>query len=73
MSTSSLEERMARIEGSFEQIGHRLRSLRSELNAGFERVNNRIDRLESRMDRWQMGLLGAMAASILATVLSRLL
>jgi hypothetical protein len=73
MSTSSLEERMARIEGSVELIGHRLGTLEQDVRAGFERVNNRIDRLEGRMDRWQMGLLGAIAASILATVLSRLL
>ena len=67
---------MARIEGSFDQIERRLgtleqdvRGLRSEMNARFDRVDSRIDRLVY----WQLGLMGAIAASIIATVLSRLL
>lgn len=112
---SSLEERMARLEGSYEQIDRRLgtleqdvRGLRSDLNNWIDRVdrrfgqiesqidqvnsridtkidqvnsridevNNRIDRVESRIDRlfyWQLGLMGAIAASILTTILTRLL
>lgn len=85
---SSIEERIARLEGSFEQIDRRLgtleqdlRSFRAEVNARFDqlesRLNARIDRvearLETRVDRLFYGLLGAIAASILATVLTRLL
>ncbi len=84
MSTpSSIEERIAHLEGSYEQIERRLgtleqdvRSLRAEMNARFDRLDSRIDRLDSRMDRliyWQLGLMAAIAASILATVLTRLL
>ena len=59
---SSIEERIARLEGSFEQIERRLgtleqdmRSLRTEMTGRFDRVDNRIDRLFY----WQLGLLGA--------------
>ncbi len=64
------------MEGSFEQIERRLgtleqgvRALRSELSAMGSGLNARIDRLIC----WQLGLMGAIGASILATVLSRLL
>ena len=67
MTTSSLEERMARIEGSFEQIDRRLSTLEQDVRIGFERVNTRIDRLMY----WQLGLLGAIAASTVAIVLTR--
>ncbi len=116
---SSIEERIARLEGSFEQIERRLgtleqdlRGFRTETNSRFDRLEERIDgigqhidgigqslgqridgigqslgqridgdgqridRLEQRIDRlmfWQLGLMGAIAASILATVLTRLL
>jgi|SRR5918992_5470536 chromosome segregation ATPase len=104
--TPSIEERLARLEGSFEQIDRRLttleqdvRGLRADLNTRMDRLeerldartdrlegqlnsrmdqlegrlNSRMDRLESRMDRLFYGLLGAIAASILATVLTRVL
>ena len=80
---SSIEERIAHLEGSYEQIERRLgtleqdvRSLRAEMNARFDRLDSRMDRLNSRMDRliyWQLGVMAAIAASILATVLTRLL
>ena len=73
---SSIEEGIARLEGSFEQIERRLgtleqafRSLREEMTARFDRVDSRIDRLIY----WQLGLMGAIAASIIATMLTRLL
>jgi hypothetical protein len=61
------------MEGSLEQMNHRLGTLEQDLRALRTELIARIDRLESRVDRWQMGLLGAIAASILATVLARLL
>ena len=94
---SSIEERIARLEGSFEQIERRLgileqdvRSLRAEMLVRFDRLDTRFDRLDSRIDRqdthfdrldtridrlvyWQLGLLGAVAASIVATLLTRFL
>jgi tetrahydromethanopterin S-methyltransferase subunit G len=93
-TSSSIEERIARLEGSFEQIERRLgtleqdlRSLRVELIARFDRLESRLDQLggrvedvdarsNTRIDRlmyWQLGLLGAIAASIVVTVLTRLL
>ena len=94
---SSMEERMARLEGSYEQIDRRLgtleqdlRGLRADLNAWVDRVDNRIDHVNNRIDQmntridqvgsrinrlfyWQLGLMGAIAASILTTVLTRFL
>ena len=101
---SSIEERIAHLEGSFEQIERRLgileqdvRSLRAEMIVRFDRLDARFDRLDSRIDRqdthfgrldsridrldtridrlvyWQLGLLGAVAASIVATLLTRFL
>ncbi|MFQ6031249.1 MAG: hypothetical protein ACE5Q6_27625 [Dehalococcoidia bacterium] len=71
------------MEDSFEQIERRLgtleqdlRGLRVELNARMDRLEGRIDRLEDQIHHlvyWQLGLLGAIAASILATVLTRFL
>ena len=63
MTTSSLEERMARLEGSFEQIERRLgnieqdmRSLRSDLNTRFY---------------WLMGTMLGMWVTIILAVLLR--
>jgi tetrahydromethanopterin S-methyltransferase subunit G len=63
MTTSSLEERMARLEGSFEQIERRLgnieqdmRSLRSDLNTRFS---------------WLMGTTLGMWVTIILAVLLR--
>ena len=73
---SSIEERIARLEGFFEQIERRLgnleqdvRALRAEFNGMNSSFNARIDRLFY----WQLGLMAAIGASILATILSRLL
>lgn len=70
---------MARIEGSFDQIDRRLGRIEGQidrLDGRIDRLEGRIDRLDARMDRlmyWQLGLMGAIAVSILATVLTRLL
>jgi hypothetical protein len=80
----SVEEHLARLEGSFKRIDRCLttleqgvRGLRADLNARMsrleERLASRIDRLENRIDHLFYGLLGAIAASTLATVLTRLL
>ena len=58
---------MARIEGAFEQIDRRLTTLEQNTQAGFDRLNSRIDRLMY----WQLGLLGAIAASTVVIVLTR--
>ena len=78
--TTSIEERIARLEGSFEQINQRLGTLEQDMRAGFERIERRIDALDARINGridqlmyWQLGLLAAIAASILAVVITRLL
>jgi len=73
---SSIEERIARLEGSFEQIERWLGTLEQDLRGLRAEMNARFDRLETRIDRlmyWQLGLLGAIAAAIVAIVLTRLL
>lgn len=73
---SSIEERIARPEGSFEQIERRLRTLEQDVRAPRADPSAMGSGLIAKFDRlfyWQLGLIGAIAASILATVLSRLL
>ena len=54
---SPVEERMARIEGSFEQIDHRLgtmeqdlRMFREETSASFATIIARLDQTNARLD-----------------------
>ena len=73
---SSIEERIAQLEGPYDQIERRLSTLAQDVRSLRAEVNARFDRLDIRMDRliyWQLGLMAAIAASILATVLTRLL
>ena len=73
---SSIEERIAHLEGSYEEIERHLSTLERDVWSLRTEMNARFDRLDSRMDRliyWQLGLMAAIAASILATVLTRLL
>jgi hypothetical protein len=66
MTTPALEERMARMEGSMEQIAIRLGTLEQDLRAGFQDM-----RAEQR--RMFYALLLAIGTTVLATVLARLL
>ena len=73
---SSIEQPIANLEGLAARIDRRLTTLEQDVRSLREEVNARLDRLEGRIDRliyWQLGLLGAISASILATVLTRLL
>lgn len=73
---SSIEERIARLEGSFEQIERRLGTLEQDVRALRADPSAMGSGLIAKFDRlihWQLGLMGAIGASILATVLSRLL
>jgi predicted nuclease with TOPRIM domain len=76
MTTPSIEERMDRLEGSYEQINFRLGrlegeiiSLRSEITALRSEVNTRLD----RMFFSTLALMGGVMASVVATILTRLL
>jgi hypothetical protein len=69
MSTSSIEERMARLEGSYEQIERRLSTLEQDMRAGFAGVENRFARMEDRIEsrfRWLLGTTLGMWATVLA-------
>jgi predicted nuclease with TOPRIM domain len=76
MTTPSIEEQMDRLEGSYEQINFRLGrlegeiiSLRSEITALRSEVNTRLD----RMFFSTLALMGGVMASVVATILTRLL
>ncbi len=76
MTTPSIEERMARLEGSYEQINFRLGRLegeiiplRSEITALRPEVNARLH----RMFFSTLALMGGVMASVVATILTRLL
>jgi hypothetical protein len=80
MSTpSSLEGRMARLEGAYEQINLRLGRIEDRLDLGFESINARMDqgfqelrteirRTSDRSDRLMYAILGFLAAAIVALV-----
>ena len=63
MTTSSLEERMARLEGSFEQIERRLTTLEQDVREGFARMETRF--------YWLMGTMLGMWVTIILAVLLR--
>ena len=71
MSAQPLDSRMARIEGSFEQIDKRLTSLEQRVDRGFDQMHERFGRLEQRMDRQFFWLLGVFIASVLLPIASR--
>lgn len=70
---SSIEERIARLEGSYERIERRLGTLDQDLRAGFERLEARIDRVEERMETRFYWLLGTILATWLTIILAILL
>jgi cell division protein FtsL len=72
---------MARIEGSFEQIDHRLgtmeqdlRMFREETSASFATIIARLDQTNARIDKvmyWMFGLVVALVLAVLGIVLTR--
>ena len=67
MTTSSLEERMARLEGPFEQIERRLSTLEQDVREGFARIETRFNWLLGMM----LGILISMWVTIILAVLLR--
>lgn len=79
---SPVEERMARIEGSFEQIDHRLgtmeqdlRMFREETSASFatiiarlDQTNARLDQTNARIDKVMYWMFGLVVALVLAVL-----
>ena len=67
MTTSSMEERLARLEGLFEQIDRRLTTLEQDVRAGFDRMKTKF---ETRF-YWLLGTILAMWVTIILAVLLR--
>ena len=66
MATTTNEERVARLEQGFEDEQEWRREMLGEMRAGFNRLDARIDRLESNQ-RWLVGLLLAILIAIIAS------
>jgi predicted nucleic acid-binding Zn-ribbon protein len=83
MTTPSIEEQMDRLEGSYEQINFRLGrlegeiiSLRSEITALRSEMNALRPEVNARLNRMffsTLALMGGVMASVVATILTRLL
>ena len=76
MHDYSIEERIPRLAGSFEQIERRLGSLEQDVRALRADLNEMNSSLNAGIDRlfyWQLGLMGGIGTSVLATIPSRLL
>ena len=68
---SSIEERMARLEGAYDQINFGLGNLEGEVRTLRTELNSRLDGLGSRMDRLFLVVFGGVAGSIVATIIAR--
>ena len=66
MATTTNEERVARLEQGFEDEQEWRREMLGEMRAGFDRLDARIDRLESNQ-RWLVGLLLTILIAIIAS------
>ena len=78
MSAQALEVRMARLEGAYEQINHRLGtveqrlgSLEAKVDSGFARVDDRFSQIEQRVDQRFMWTIGLIIVSILLPIVQR--
>ena len=60
------EERIAPLEQGFENEQEWRREMLSEMRAGFNRLDARIDKMESNQ-RWLVGLLIALLIAIIAS------
>ena len=60
------EERIAALEQGFDNEQEWRREMLGEMRAGFDRLDARIDRLESNQ-RWLVGLLLAILIAIIAS------
>jgi archaellum component FlaC len=78
----SMESRMGRIEGTYEQVADRLNSIDARFNAidlrfnavdaRFDSVDARFNRLESKVDRYFLWTVGLIVVSILLPIATRL-
>lgn len=64
---------MARLEGAYEQIDHRLADLRHEMEQGFDAIDRRFAGVEQRfvqMDQKFMWLAGLVVGTWITTILT---
>lgn len=74
----TMEERIAHLEGAYQQIDRRLgnveqdlRALRAEVVAGFERLSDRFGGIDTRLDgltRWFGGLMLTSWVTLMAAI-----
>ena len=81
MSAQPLEIRMARLEGAYEQIGHRLGELRQDMDQRFadlrhdmdqrfSAVDRRLEALHQRLDQRFMWLAALVVSTWITTILT---
>jgi len=73
MAVDTIEARLARLEGSYEQINTRLGSIELRLNRLDDTIELRLNRLDDKMDRQFYWLLGLLVISILLPLAMRYL
>lgn len=69
-----VEERMAKLEGAFEQMNARLGSLEAQMTARFGAIEARLNSLEAEIRsnfRWLLGTQLTMWITIIAAILLR--
>lgn len=65
-----MEIRLARLEGAYEQLDHRLADLRQELGQRFGSLDARIETLSGRMDQKFTCVLGLIVGTWITTILT---
>ncbi|MDR7551182.1 MAG: hypothetical protein QN131_14805 [Armatimonadota bacterium] len=73
MAVETIEARLARLEGAYDQISARLGGVEQRLSQLDERLEARFNRLDDKMDRQFYWLLGLLVISILLPIAMRYL
>jgi tetrahydromethanopterin S-methyltransferase subunit G len=71
MSTRSIDARMSRLEGAFEQVSERLSSMERRFDQRFESIDQRFESIDQRFN-WVIGtVLATWITTILAIIFHR--
>jgi len=65
-----LEQRMAYLEGAFEQVNHRLNSIDGRLDSLDRKIDMRFDALDGKIDQRFMWTIGVVLGTWLTTILA---
>ena len=75
--TTATEQRLARLEGAYEQINIHLGRVESRIEQSFDQLRQEtragFDRLDGRIDRVFYSLMAGIAVAIRTTILTRIL